>query len=314
MRHPFEPVSQRRRFFLAAGAACLTPWPARAAQSSAPQVFHHPSAESSHDSRYQYDWEVLRMALERTEERYGPYAMEASEEKMTPARVTQEMLSTAEQSRLNVMVRATNPGLEQKLRPIRIPVDRGLLGFRIFLVRKANLPQFAAVRTLDDLRRLRAGQGRGWVDVQILQAAGLPVVEGSNYEGLFGMLQSQRFDYFSRAADEALREFQERSSHFPELAIEPSLLLHYPLPRYFFVRRDAQGGLLAERIESGLEAMLKEGSLQAVFLKHKADLIARAGLSQRRVLKIPNPTLSEQTPLARSALWFDPFSGKTRQG
>ncbi|WP_267876184.1 hypothetical protein [Duganella rivi] len=35
--------------------------------------------------------------------------------------------------------------LEQQYVPVRLPVDKGLLGYRLFLIRGADLPRFAAV-------------------------------------------------------------------------------------------------------------------------------------------------------------------------
>ena len=268
----------------------------------------YPQPEVALDSRYHYDWEVLRAALQKTERRFGPFTMRASGASMSPARVTEELLIP--DGRINLLVRATSRELERQFLPIRIPVDRGLLGYRIFIVRADDLARFAGTRTLADLRRLRAGQGKDWADIAILEAAGLPVVAGSSYDGLFPMLKAGRFDYFSRAADEALREYDERHADLPELTVEPTLMLHYPLPRYFFVRRDAEGMRLAARIEAGLETMLRDGSLLALFQHYKGPLIERAGLRQRRLLRIPNPSLPPQTPLARRELWYDPFQGK----
>jgi hypothetical protein len=260
------------------------------------------------DSRYQYDWAVLRMALDKSRPRFGAYSLHQAATSMSPARITQELLMPT--GHINILVRATAPELERQFLPVRIPVDRGLLSYRIFLVRQDDLARFAAVRTLDDLRRLRAGLGRDWADVPVLRAAGLPTEEGTAYEGLFSMLEAGRFDYFSRGADEALREYDERRASHPRLAIEPTLLLHYPLPRYFFVRRDAEGKQLAARIEAGLETMVRDGSLNTLFQHYKGATIARANLLHRRVLTIPNPTLSPQTPLSRSELWYVPLGGK----
>ncbi|HEU4843370.1 MAG TPA: hypothetical protein VFT05_03815 [Burkholderiaceae bacterium] len=260
------------------------------------------------DSRYQYDWAVLRMALDKSRGRYGAYSLHQAATSMAPARITQELLMPT--GHINILVRATAPELERQFLPVRIPVDRGLLGYRVFLVRQDDLPRFAAIRTLDDLRRLRAGLGKDWADVPVLRAAGLPTEEGSAYEGLFSMLEAGRFDYFSRGADEALREYDERRASHPRLAIEPTVLLHYPLPRYFFLRRDAEGKRLAARIEAGLETMVRDGSLATLFQHYKGATIARANLRRRHVLTIPNPTLPPQTPLSRSELWFDPLSGK----
>ncbi|NRR31741.1 ABC transporter substrate-binding protein [Oxalobacteraceae bacterium] len=260
------------------------------------------------DSRYDYDWAVLRSALEKTTRQFGAFQMHQAGTEMSPQRITHEL--GMQTGHINIFVRATAPELEKQFMPIRYPVDKGLLGYRIFLVRKADLARFAAIRTLDDLRRFRAGQGKDWADVPILRAAGLETVEGSVYDGLFAMLEAKRFDYFSRATDEAVREYEERRAAHPTLAIEPTLLLHYPLPRYFFVRRDDEGRHLRERIEAGLEIMLRDGSWNALFERYKGEIIDKSGLRKRRVLQIPNPTLSPKTPLGRSELWFDPLANR----
>lgn len=276
--------------------------------AQAPQQVVYPRAESEHDSRYLYDWEVLRMALEKTRTRFGPYELRQAGQFMSPARVTAEAAGAGS---INVFVRATSAQLEQQFRTVRIPVDRGLIGYRLLLVRHEDVPRFADVKSLEQLRRFSIGQGKGWVDVGILQAGGFKVVEGNNYEGLFSMLEVKRFDALSRSVDEALSEYDEWHQRFG-FEVEPGIALYYPLARYFFTRRDAEGEALAKRLEAGLEAMVQDGSLQALFKTYKGPLIKRSGLARRRLFRIPNPGLPAQTPLARSELWYRPqeSSGK----
>jgi len=268
----------------------------------------YPLSNGGIDSRYDYDWDVLRTALRKTDARFGAFSMRQYEIAMSPQRIRQELHTPG--GHINILARATEPGLEQDFLPIRLPTDRGLLSYRVLLVRADQLPRFARVRTLNDLRTLRAGLGKDWADIPILRAAGLPIVEGQTYDGLFAMLEAGRFDYFSRGADEAFRELGERRARHPQLAIEPTLLLRYPLPHYFFVRRDAEGQRLAKRIEAGLEIMIKDGSLNALFERYKLGVIRQADLKRRRVIEIPNPELSPQTPLARKELWYNPLTGK----
>ncbi len=296
------------RNFLFAGACMLAAciWASNAKAATAMVVY--PQPESSTDSRYQYDWVVLRTALEKSSASFGSFDLKPSEQRMPQARVTAEALLP--NSGINIFVRATSAILEQKFRPIRIPVDRGMLGYRVFLVRSADLPQFSKVKTLADLTKFKVGQGKGWADIPILSAAKFTVVEGNNYEGLFSMLQLGRFDIFSRSSDEAYHEYDERKSGQPDLAVEPTLLLYYPLPRYFFVRRDADGDQLAKRIEAGMEIMVKDGTLNKLFLEHKGAIIKRAELNKRTVFRIPNPELPSETPLNRTELWYDPLTGK----
>ncbi|WP_444845236.1 substrate-binding periplasmic protein [Duganella caerulea] len=268
----------------------------------------YPLTSDGIDSRYDYDWAVLRAALEKTTPRFGVFEQHQSDVAMSPPRVVQEMTSPS--GRINIFVRATSPELERQFMPVRLPVDRGLLGYRLLLIRAADQQRFSQVKTIADLRRLRAGLGQGWADVPILEKAGVPVVEGSSYEGLFAMLEAGRFDFYSRSADEALREFQERHDGHPRMAVEQTLLLHYPLPRYFFVRRDAEGKLLAKRIETGMEMMIKDGTLDTLFQRYKGDLIKTTAMQKRRVIHLANPKLTPQTPLARGELWFNPLTGK----
>lgn len=260
------------------------------------------------DSRYEYEWAVLRVAMQKTEPHYGPFELHQSTHAMSSQRVAQELLMPG--GRINIFTRATSMELEQQYLPVRLPVDKGLLGYRMFLIRDADLARFAAVRTLDDLRKLRVGQGKDWIDVPILRKAGFSVVEGTNYPGLFAMLAAGRFDFFSRSIDEAQREFKERHTAHPNMVIEPTLLLQYPMPKYFFTRRDTEGKLLAQRITEGMEMMIKDGSLNALFQRYKGESIKTGGLQGRRVLQLHNPYLSPETPLSRSELWFNPVTGK----
>lgn len=257
-----------------------------------------------HDSSLEYDWIVLRAALEKTAARYGPYRLQASREPLSVPRLLKEL--SRPDGNINVIARATDRVLERDFQPIRIPIDRGLMGLRLLLVRKADLQRFAAVRTLDDLKRFSAGQGKGWVDTEVLTAAGVSVVESPRPDRLYAMLEAGRFDFFPRALDEAPREYDLQRKARPGIAIEPTLMLRYPLPRYFFVRRDTQGDVLAARIRAGMELMVQDGTLAALFRQHKAHLVQRAAIGRRRIIELHNPALPPETPLQRSELWFRP--------
>ncbi|GAB2874970.1 transporter substrate-binding domain-containing protein [Pseudoduganella ginsengisoli] len=260
------------------------------------------------DTRYDYDWRVLQTVLEKTAPQYGDCSLQPSAIPMEQARATLELSNP--RGRINVLVRSTTRTLERQFLPIRIPVDKGLLGYRIMLVRAQDVARFAKIQSVDDLRAIKIGQGKDWSDIPILRAAGLQVVEGANYEGLFGMLAAGRFDAFSRAVDEALREVEEQHAAHPQLVVEPGLLLYYPLPRYFFVRRDAEGVQLAQRIEAGLETMIRDGTLEQLFQRYKKKTIDQGDLQHRNLIVIDNPDLSPETPLSRTELWFSPVKNK----
>ena len=83
------------------------------------------------------------------------------------------------------------------------------------------------------------------------------MVAGWDYEGLFKMLMSNRFDAFPRGVNEIFKELEVRKEEIPDLAVEESICLYYPLPRFFYT---AKGNtLLAERVTKGLEKMIDSG-------------------------------------------------------
>src|SRR5687768_878796 len=88
---------------------------ATAAREVMTYVYHPP--ESSLDVRYLYQWEILRVALERTEKKWGPFAMVASE-RMSERRQAFELKNAT--GRLTVMYLSTTPDFEKNLIPVRI--------------------------------------------------------------------------------------------------------------------------------------------------------------------------------------------------
>lgn len=155
-------------------AICSLGLPARAHDSPPMQVVY-PRYFSILDTSKGFDWVVLRAALEKTSGKYGPFTLAPSNEPVSVPRMLQELGRS--NGSINIIARATQRDLETQFQPVRIPIDRGLMGMRLLLVRKADLPRFATIRTLEDLRHLSAGQGQGWIDSAVLSAAGIVVVE-----------------------------------------------------------------------------------------------------------------------------------------
>lgn len=267
-------------------------------------IYHAP--ESSLDVRYLYHWEILRTALERTTPKWGAYRMVPSGF-MTERRQAFELKNAT--GKLTVMYLSTTPDFEQHLIPIRIPVDKNLGGYCVFLIRRDEQKRFANVRSLDDLRRFTYGLGLGWIDVHILKANEFRVVTGSSYDGLFEMLVNRRFDVFLRAATEVLDEYGKRKESLP-LAIEDSIVLYYPLPMYFWFAKTDEGRRLAARAEEGMRMMIADGTYDRIFDRYQRQKIEQLRLKDRRIFRIANPFLGPETPFADKRLWFDPQTWK----
>lgn len=264
-------------------------------------IYHRP--ESALDVRYVYHWEILRTALERTKDKWGPYRMVPAEF-MTEQRQTFELKHAT--GKLTVMYLSTTPDFEKTLIPIRIPVDKNLGGYCVFLIRKEDQARFANVQSLDDLRKFRYGLGLGWIDVGILRDSGFNVVTGSSYDGLFEMLVQKRFDVFLRAAVEVLDEYDQRRQRLPDLSIEDHILFYYPLPMYFWFPKTPEGQRLAARAEEGMRMMIADGTYDRIFDKYQRHKIMQLRLKERKQFSITNPNVGPETPFKEKRLWFDP--------
>ena len=265
------------------------------------EVKYFPTAVSKDDKRAEYVVGLLKQALQITLKSDGPY-------KMTPVggmNIVRAAHWLRKEERINVIWATPTQEREELLLPIRVPIRKGLLGYRVFLIRKQDVEKFSSISTLDELRKLNVGQGYVWNDVKVFKASGFNVVTGSSYEGLFSMLMNGRFDYFSRGINEAQVEYEMRKGKFPDLFIEEHILLYYPWPKYFFTSK--KNPKLADRIERGLRLMLRDGSFDEHLMKYYKNDIEKANLKNRRLFKIDNPLLPSTAPLDQKELWFYPF-------
>jgi len=290
-------MSALRPFFLLLlGVIC-------AAASADPMRFVYPPPEAPGDQRHLYYWQLLDAALASNRDKYGDYSATPFALPMTFQRAAAEV--EAGGGRVNIVSRATNRDLEKRLRPVRIPLDKGLLGVRMFLIMPETQPRLEQVRTLDDLRQFTIGQSSSWSDVAILQSAGFKLVLADAYLPLFSMLGARRFDLFSRGAIEIEAELVSNQDKVPGLMIDRRLLLYYPMPRYFFVPRTADGARMAERIADGLLRLRRSGEFERRYQAWKKLVLKDLELSGRTLFRLPNPELSPETPLADKYWWDD---------
>ncbi len=265
--------------------------------------FVYPPPEAAGDERHLYYWQLLDAALASNRDKYGDYATAAYSDPMTFQRAAAEVASG--KGRVNIVSRATSLDLEKRLRPIRIPLDKGLLGLRMFLVMPETQARLDRVATLDELKRFTIGQSSSWTDARILESAGFKLVLSDTYTPLFAMLGARRFDLFSRGAIEIAAEWRTFRESVPDLAIEKRFALHYPMPRYFFVSRTEEGERMAERIEDGLQRIRRSGEFERRYQSWKKLVFKDIQLAGRIVFKLPNPELSSETPLDDKYWWDD---------
>ncbi|PKV43222.1 amino acid ABC transporter substrate-binding protein (PAAT family) [Janthinobacterium sp. 61] len=285
---------QRRPLLMLAG---LWPLGATANARLPPLPLVYPRHQALNDPQQGYVTALLQMALARSGQ---AYALRRSELRMVQTRAMQE-IATASGS-VDVVWAMTSRARETQLLPVRIPIDRGLIGWRVALIQARQPQLLRSVRSITALARLSAGQMRDWPDSAILQANGLRLDTSSTYEGLFQQLAAGRIDYFPRSVIEVQSELASHAQ-LP-LALDAHLVIRYPAALYFFVGKHRPE--LVRHIEIGLETMLADGSFAQLFQRHFGRLADGLKLSHRYVLELANPDLPEETPLARKALWYRP--------
>lgn len=265
------------------------------AQDAAAEVVRFPRPEFEGDQRSDYSMQLLKLALSKV----GPdYRVELAEIPMNQDRQVAEL----EAGRLiDVAPMPSSAEREARLLAVRIPINKGVLGLRLGLVRKGDAARLAGVKTLDDLKHVHLAQGEEWPDVEILRANGLPVTTAASYEGLFKMLVAGRFDYFPRSA---LEIWDEQAHNAGTLEIEPHIALHYyHYDAYYMLNRD--NTRLAKIIRQGLEKAIADGSADRLFDQFYGERLRQMHLDKRVIIELKNPLLTPGTPLDRPELWYD---------
>jgi len=255
--------------------------------------------ESQQHRVHQYYVSLLKLALEKTRETDGDFELKPSHYYIVQPRAIKEVVTG---NKLDVCWTVTSNAREQDMLPIRIPLLKGLLGYRLLMIRDGEQAEFAKINAVESLGRLVAGQGEDWIDTKVLQFNGLNVLGITDYFSIFPMLAKKRVDYFPRGLIEPWDEIEKHAQL--NLAIEESLLLHYQSPIYFFVHRDNRK--LANRLERGLRLAIEDGSFEQRFLEFTRhnEIFNRARVKERKIFQLKNPYLPPATPTNEKKLWI----------
>lgn len=237
-----------------------------------------------------------------TRDKYGAFEIVSENNIRSNQRALVELVSG---NLINIYLAIATPKWEQKVISIRIPVQRGILNYRLITVNKNTLHRFDKVSTLNDLKKLRVGLRADWATTDIFKKNGFNVVENHSFEGLFHMLSHDRIDYIPRGINEAYSEIKEivqKEQNINNLTVHPSIALSLLSPYYIFVSPTTPH--IAKRLTAGLEIMVADGSLKSLFDKYYGDKVKQANLAERKIYQLSNDEISETAPLTRSELWF----------
>lgn len=257
--------------------------------------FKHPITDNTYfTQRDTYFIRMLTLALEKSGSRY-----EINTVLLPPMQESRSAILLA-QGRYNVHWLMTNNSHEKKLIPIRIPLYKGLIGWRLMFIHPDSRAKFAEINSINQLRPVAVTQGADWPDASILKSNGFLLRPSINWNSLIEVVNLKRADYFPRAVTEIWNEKDLANQR--GLVVENHLALYYPAAYYFFIAPELKHH--AAVLERGLTRAINDGSFDALFNEFFADDLAASKLNQRTVLTINNPLLPPRTPLDQPDLWY----------
>ena len=257
-----------------------------------------PSSLETASTIDEYPIKLLALALDQTG---VSYQLIPSDNFLSKGKAIDRLQDNRE---INIVWGMTNVQREKDLLPIRIPIFKGLIGWRLLLIRQDMAERFTYIQQFEHLVKLSPLQGRDWPDTKILQSNGFDVITERNQTSLMKMLGRAQGDFFPRSIIEVWEELERsKVANEIQIQIQPSLGIRYPAAIYFFVNKKSVP--LANLIETGLEKAIENGTYEALFVENYKTYIEKAQIENRTFYPLENAFLPEETPLDRKELWFD---------
>jgi len=145
-------------------------------------------------------------------------------------------------------------------------------------------------------------QGIAWPDTKILQANGFNVVTARDYTEAKNIIVAKQADFFPRSVIEIDQEIGQNT--YRSLSYRKDIAVQYPSAMYFFVNK--RNVTLAKLIETGLQRAIEDGSFDALFIEHFAEILERMHINDVQYFKLNNPLLPPLTPIDNPSLWYYP--------
>ncbi|MFT7559839.1 MAG: ABC-type amino acid transport substrate-binding protein [Flavobacteriales bacterium] len=247
-----------------------------------------------------YYQQLVTRALLATSDSHGEFEIRLTPKKFPAKRLIEEVRKAKQLNLYTVPATYKIIG-DDPLIAIPIPLLQGISGFRIPIIHNNQIERFKNISTLDDLKRITIGQATGWADIEIYEANNLHV-KSAPYESLYALTNIGRIDTLLLGAEQVEASLMKRKERYPNLVIDDSTLVYYPLPVFFFVSKKEPE--LAERLRIGLEALIVSGEMKDLFNEHFEERLNALNIENRQLIRLNNPYLIDGIPFERKELWF----------
>ncbi|MDK2595722.1 hypothetical protein [Pseudoalteromonas obscura] len=255
-------------------------------------------SQSEYDSTHNYYVGLIELAFDKLNK---PIRIQFS-----PYMVQDRALFELQSNRLiDLYWAGTNQQRESELGVVRIPLIKGLLGYRVFTIHQDNEQLFSQIKSLKSLKNTTLCQGQHWPDTDIMLAAGLSVITNVVYENMFKQVYADRCKAFPRGINEAFSEVEIRQQIMPKLMVFDDVILHYRFPMYFFTHKD--NSQLINDLKSGLMLAIKDGSFDKYMQTHPTTkhLFPLSKWDNKTILTIDNPFLPKSAQVDDKQLWIE---------
>lgn len=256
----------------------------------------YPQSEIENDIRDHYPLALLDLALQKTGVRYE------LKPSTSPLRQGRALKRLEENLEVNVVWSMTDVQREQQLRPIRIPITRGLIGWRVFISHKDSRFLIDKIKDMTDLLTYKPVQGVTWPDTKILQANGFNVVTARDYLEGTEIIDNDLADFYPRSVVEVLQELNNQYSE--DFRLRKGLAIYYPSAMYYFTNK--QNATLSRLIEIGLERAIEDGSYEKLFTEYYGKIIKELDIENSLYFRLANPLLPPLTPIDKKEFWYSP--------
>ncbi|MBL4838771.1 MAG: hypothetical protein JKY34_14460 [Kordiimonadaceae bacterium] len=205
----------------------------------------------------------------------------------------------------NVVFSGHSTEREKKFSQIDIPLSRGLLGYRAFIILPKSEGHFSSIYTLKDLKeQITIGSAINWPDTHILRRAGF-LVRSAPSDLLWRMLRRERFIAFPRGMSEIHFDLAMQLADLtsPPVKIENTVMLHYRFDHFYYLNKED-----LERtaiITQGLHRIYKNGKFMELFNAAYLNKGAFQNVNKykRRIFEIPNPLNSSRINQIPDKFW-----------
>lgn len=237
-----------------------------------------------------YEIELIRLALRATASSPSDFQLNSIYHESSLERMLAE-INKGENIQVTMSTVAANKSLHPTVASFELPEARNLLGFRQFIVRKADQGLFESVQTSAELLKLKPGQAREWSDIAIYKEAGFQLILSFNYGQLFPMLGSKRFDFLPLGVLEMEEAFKFEKERYPELTPINGIYVYYPLKLFVYYHNG--DGSRAKTIGKGLKMIFANGVEEAFFNAQFGDKFKTVDRAKAKIFMLDNPAYSK---------------------